>query len=232
MKQFIAVVLSTVMIYGVCFAGEKSVLNEEKDKISYSIGYQMGSNMKSQGMEIDQEILVKGIQDGMSGTGPLMSPQEMNKTLVELRQKILAAQQKGRTKVDRKNLVEGKAFLEKNGKKDGIKTLPSGLQYKVLKEGEGQAPKASDTVTVHYRGTLINGTEFDSSYSRGEPTTFQLNRVIRGWTEGLQIMKPGAKYQLFIPPELAYGERDAGAKIGPNSTLIFEVELISVKPTE
>ena len=131
-----------------------------------------------------------------------------------------------------KNRESGKAFLESNAKKEGVKTVQSGLQYKVLTEGNGEPPKATDTVTVHYRGTLLDGTEFDSSYSRNQPATFALNRVIAGWTEGLQLMKPGAKHMLFIPPELAYGERGAGAQIGPNSTLIFEVELLDVKSND
>ena len=126
------------------------------------------------------------------------------------------------------NLARGKAFLEENAKKEGVKTLPSGLQYRVIQEGSGATPGATDTVTVNYRGTLIDGTEFDSSYSRGKPATFRADRVIRGWTEALQMMKEGAKWELFIPPDLAYGERGAGGKIGPNSTLVFEVELVSV----
>ena len=131
-----------------------------------------------------------------------------------------------------KNLADGKAFLAENAKVEGVKTLPSGLQYQVLSEGEGSPPAASDTVTVQYRGTLIDGSEFDSSYERGEPATFSLDRVIPGWTEGLQLMRPGAKYRLFIPPELAYGERGGGGKIAPNSALVFEVELLSVQPAE
>ncbi|MDX1815211.1 MAG: FKBP-type peptidyl-prolyl cis-trans isomerase, partial [Thermodesulfobacteriota bacterium] len=145
------------------------------------------------------------------------------------KKKIVAAQREERKKAAEKNLAEGKSFLEKNAKKEGVKTLPSGLQYKVLKKGSGISPKKTDTVTVNYKGTLIDGTEFDSSYKRGKPATFRVGGVIAGWTEGLQLMKPGAKWQLFIPPNLAYGERGAGARIAPNSTLIFEVELVSVQ---
>ena len=131
-----------------------------------------------------------------------------------------------------KNTAAGEKFLAENKKKDGVKTTASGLQYKVLKEGSGAAPKETDTVVTNYRGTLIDGTEFDSSYKRGQPAVFPVNRVIKGWTEALQLMKPGSKYQLFIPASLAYGERGAGQEIGPNSTLIFEVELISIKSAE
>jgi FKBP-type peptidyl-prolyl cis-trans isomerase FklB len=138
----------------------------------------------------------------------------------------MAAQQKEQAA---KNLVESRAFLAENGKKEGIKTLPSGLQYKVLTEGSGKSPKAEDNVTVNYKGTLINGTEFDSSYKRGQPATFQVKGVIKGWIEALQLMKEGSKWQLFIPPELGYGERGAGPLIPPNSALIFEVELIAIK---
>jgi FKBP-type peptidyl-prolyl cis-trans isomerase FklB len=141
----------------------------------------------------------------------------------------MAARQRESKERAEKNLAEGKAFLEENKKKEGIKTLPSGLQYKVITEGSGRTPKATDTVTVHYRGTLINGTEFDSSYKKGQPATFQVSGVVRGWTEALQLMKEGSKWQLFIPSELAYGERAAGPQIPPGSTLIFEVELISIK---
>jgi FKBP-type peptidyl-prolyl cis-trans isomerase FklB len=179
-------------------------------------------------VDLNTEAVVQGMKDAAAGATPLMSPQEMNKTLVELKNKIVAAQQEERKKAGEKNLAEGKAFLAENAKKEGVKTLPSGLQYKAIKEGDGPMPKATDTVTVHYRGSLIDGTEFDSSYSRNQPATFPANGVIKGWTEALQLMKTGAKWELFIPPDLAYGERGAGQVIGPNSTLIFEVELLSI----
>ena len=153
----------------------------------------------------------------------------MQSTLTGFRQRMADAQQKTLKEQGGKNLAEGKAFLAENGKKQGVKTLPSGLQYKVLSEGSGKAPTKTDTVTVHYRGILISGTEFDSSIARGQPATFKVDGVIPGWTEALQMMKEGAKWQLFIPPELAYGERGMPPRIYPHSTLIFEVELISVK---
>jgi FKBP-type peptidyl-prolyl cis-trans isomerase len=161
-----------------------------------------------------------------------MTPEEMRQALTELKQQAAAAAKQQREEQAGKNLEEGKAFLAENARKEGVRTLPSGLQYQVLSQGEGDPPAATDTVTVHYRGTLVDGSEFDSSYGRGEPATFPLDRVIRGWTEGLRLMRPGAKYRLFVPPELAYGERGGGPKIGPNSTLVFEVELLSVQRAE
>jgi FKBP-type peptidyl-prolyl cis-trans isomerase FklB len=158
-----------------------------------------------------------------------MTAEEIRATITSLQQRLMASQQKVLKEQAAKNLSVSKAFLAENGKKEGIKTLPSGLEYKVLTEGSGKMPKAEDTVTVHYKGTLIDGTEFDSSYKRGQPATFKVKGVIKGWTEALQLMKEGSKWQLFIPPELGYGERAAGPQIPPNSALIFEVELISVK---
>ena len=155
-----------------------------------------------------------------------MTQQEMNETLVDLKKKVVAEEQRQKTEAAGKNLQEGKAFLAENAKKKDVTTLPSGLQYKVIEKGSGASPKKTDSVTVHYKGTLIDGTEFDSSYARGKPATFRVDGVIAGWTEALQLMKPGAKWQLFIPANLAYGERGAGSRIGPNSALIFEVELI------
>ena len=211
-----------------CFAGEKPELKGQKDKESYSLGYQFGQSLKLQGLDINLEVYTSGIRDALGGTKPPLSQEEMQKTVSELQQRLMAARQKELKEMGVKNLAEGKAFLEENKKKEGVKTLPSGLQYKVLKEGTGKTPKATDEVTVNYKGTFINGTEFDSSYKRGKPATFQLDKVIRGWTEALQVMKEGSKWQLFIPPELAYGDR-GGGPIPPNTTLIFEVELISVK---
>jgi FKBP-type peptidyl-prolyl cis-trans isomerase FklB len=170
------------------------------------------------------------VQDALLGKEPLMTPQEIRTTLVDLQKKVAAVQDQKRKVEEEKILAQGKTFLAENRKKEGVKTLPSGLQYRIVAEGSGKTPKSTDTVTVHYRGTLIDGTEFDNSYSRGKPATFGVGRVIAGWTEALQLMKEGARWQLFIPPDLAYGEKGAGSKIPPNSTLIFEVELISVEP--
>ena len=220
--------LSAVLLFSGCNPDQKPQLQDETDRVNYSLGQQLGGDFKRQGVEIRPELVVKGIQDALSGAEPLMTTEEMNKTLLDVRKRVFTAQREERMKAAQDNLARGKAFLEENAKKEGVKTLPSGLQYKVIQEGSGATPGATDTVTVNYRGTLIDGTEFDSSYSRGKPATFRADRVIRGWTEALQMMKEGAKWELFIPPDLAYGERGAGGKIGPNSTLVFEVELVSV----
>lgn len=229
MKYFLITLLSVALLSSVCYADEKLDLKDQKDKESYSLGYQFGQNLKSQGVEINLDIYTSGIRDALGGKDSLMSQEEIRATIEELQKRVMAARQKELKEKAEKNLSESKAFLEENRKKEGIKTLPSGLQYKILVEGSGKTPKVTDTVTVHYRGTLINGSEFDSSYKKGQPSTFQVKSVIRGWSEALQLMKGGSRWQLFIPPELAYGESAGGGQISPNSTLIFEVELISVK---
>jgi FKBP-type peptidyl-prolyl cis-trans isomerase FklB len=228
MKGRIAVVtLAMVLAAGPLWAQDLK-LETEDQKISYSVGYQVGGDFKRQGQHIDPEAMVRGVQDALSDGKPLLAEKEMSDLLVQLKQKIMMVQQEERERISRESAAAGKIFLAENAKKKGVKALPSGLQYEVLKEGSGdKTPAATDTVTVQYRGTLIDGTEFDSSYSRGQPATFQLDKVIKGWTEGVQLMKPGAKYKFFIPPELAYGPR-GGGRIPPNSTLIFEVELVSI----
>jgi FKBP-type peptidyl-prolyl cis-trans isomerase FklB len=210
-------------------AQEGRVLKNQKEKISYSIGMQIGKDFKKQSIDVDPEVLLKGIQDGTSGGKALMTEQEVRETLTAFQKERMAKQEEETKKIGEKNKKEGEAFLAENKKKEGVKTLASGLQYKVIKPGTGKKPKSTDTVTTHYRGTLIDGTEFDSSYSRGQPATFPVHGVIPGWTEALQLMEEGAKWQLFIPSKLAYGERGAGNAIGPNATLIFEVELISIQ---
>ncbi len=227
MRLVFAAILSVGLLSNLCLAGQKPTLKDTKDKESYSLGYQFGQSVKGQGVDLDLDIYAAGIRDGLSGATPQLSQEEMRATVTELQRKIAAARQKELKDVADKNLAEGKAFLEENKKKEGVTSLPDGLQYKVLTEGSGKTPKAADNVTVNYKGTFINGAEFDSSYKRGTPATFRLDKVIRGWTEALQLMKEGSKWQLFIPPELGYGEQGAGP-IPPNSTLIFEVELISV----
>jgi len=212
-----------------CFAGEKPELKDQKDKESYSLGYMFGQSLKAQGLDINLEVYNAGIRDAVGGMNPLLSQEEIQKTVVEIQKRVMAARQKEIKEMAEKNLLESGAFLEENKKKEGVKALPSGLQYKVLAEGTGsKTPAATSQVTVNYRGALLNGVEFDSSYKRGKPATFQVDKVIRGWGEALQLMKEGSKWQLFIPPELGYGDRGAGP-IPPNSALIFEVELISVK---
>jgi FKBP-type peptidyl-prolyl cis-trans isomerase FklB len=200
-------------------------LKDPKDKASYSIGLNIGRNFKRQNVELNPDALVAGVKDALSGAKPALNETEERDAMMTL-QKDAMEKQKA---MGEKNAAEGKKFLDENKKKEGVKSTASGLQYKVIKDGNGQQPKASDTVTVDYRGTLIDGTEFDSSYKRGQPATFPLNGVIKGWTEGLQLMKTGAKYQFFIPADLAYGARQMGPDIPPNSTLIFEVELKSVQ---
>jgi FKBP-type peptidyl-prolyl cis-trans isomerase FklB len=228
MRRALTAVAFLALSSGLCAAGETPEIKDENDKISYSIGHQIGDDFKRQGVELRSDLVVKGIKDAMDGSKPLMTPEEMNRTLVELKRKVTVAQQGGAKKAAEKSRAAGEAFLAENRKKEGVVTLPSGLQYKVLKEGEGEPPGPAARVTVQYRGTLLDGTEFDSSYKRNQPATFKVNGVIRGWTEALQLMKPGAKWQLFIPANLAYGDRGAGASIPPGSTLIFEVELLSV----
>ena len=201
-------------------------LKDLKDKASYSIGMNIGMNFKKQNVDLNPDALLAGVKDALSGKKPALSEAEAREVMTTWSKEL---QDKQKAMAD-KNAADGKKYLDDNKKKEGVKTTASGLQYKALKEGNGPQPKAADTVTVDYKGTLIDGTEFDSSYKRGEPATFPLNGVIKGWTEGLQLMKTGAKYQFFIPADLAYGQRAMGPDIAPNSTLIFEVELKSVQP--
>ena len=196
-------------------------INTEMEKVSYSLGVNIASSLKQQGWELDAKSLSDAFVDVFNGNKLLIDEKEASSILQNYQQKIA-------NKTLEKNSTLGKEFLEKNAKKDGVITTSSGLQYKVLKEGDGESPKETDKVEVHYHGTLIDGTVFDSSVDRGESITFPVNGVIPGWVEALQLMKTGAKYKLFIPSELAYGNRGQG-KIGPNSTLIFEVELIAIK---
>jgi FKBP-type peptidyl-prolyl cis-trans isomerase FklB len=204
-------------------------LKSEKDKVSYVIGYQIGSNFKRDGIEVDTNLMVSALKDALAGTPSTMTPEESQKVMETL-QNSLRAKAEAKQKADgEKNAKAGKEFLATNGKKAGWKTLPSGLQYKIVKEGSGASPKATDTVKTNYKGTLIDGTEFDSSYKRGQPATFPVNGVIKGWTEALQLMKPGAKWELAVPSDLAYGERGAGGTIGPNATLLFDVELLGIE---
>jgi len=229
MKYLLTIVLVIGFLFSVSLAAETIELKDQKDKESYSFGYQFGQSLKAQGLDISLKIYTYGIKDALAGKEPQMSQEEIRTTIAEVQKRIMAARQKDLMEKSAKNLEEGKKFLAENQKKEGIKTLPSGLQYKILAEGSGKMPKAEDRVTVNYKGTLTDGTEFDSSYKRGQPATLPVNGVIKGWTEALQLMKEGSNWQLFIPPELAYGERGASSTIPTNSALIFEVELISVK---
>jgi len=229
MKQVLCTILCIFLIFGVCLAGESPALKDQREKESYSLGFQFGKSMKVQGVDIDLDIYTSAIRDALSGEKPRMKPNEIRATIQGLQQRLALARHETQKKQAENNLAKGKAFLTENGKKQGVKTLPSGLQYKVLSEGTGKTPRKDGTVTVQYRGTLIDGEEFDSSIVRGKPATFKVNGVILGWTEALQLMKEGAKWQLFIPPDLAYGERGMQPQIPPQSTLVFEIELISVE---
>jgi len=225
MKVKMIVILGILFLVSQVNAQEKLVLKNQKEKVSYIIGMDIGSNLKKQSIDVDPNILAKGMKDALSGEKPLLTEQEIQETMLAFQKEMMAKQ----AEIGKKNKAEGEAFLAENKKKEGVKILPSGLQYKVIKAGTGKTPKLTDTVTAHYRGTLINGTEFDSSYKRGQPASFQVSGVIRGWTEALQLMQEGSKWQLFIPSNLAYGEPGAGRDIGSNATLIFEVELISIQ---
>ena len=218
MKIQLIVVLGIVLLASQVSAQEKTDLKNQKEKISYIIGMDIGNNLKKQSVEVDPNILAKGIGDALAGGKPFLTEQEIRDTMAVFQKEMAAKKKK-----------EGEVFLAENKKKDGVKTLPSGLQYKVIKKGSGKKPTSSDTVTTNYRGTLIDGTEFDSSYRRGQPATFPVKGVIPGWTEALQLMEVGSKWQLFVPSNLAYGERGASPNIGPNATLIFEIELISIQ---
>jgi len=217
-------------------AADVSGLKTAREKLSYSVGLQLGTSLKEIKEDIDFSVAVRGIEDSFNDKKLLLTQEEIMKELTAFSQKmqkkqmkIMEEQKKKMDVLGKENKKQGEAFLAENKKKKDVITTKSGLQYIVLSKGEGKKPKATDQVKVHYKGTLINGTEFDSSYKRGEPVTFPANRVIPGWTEALQLMNVGSKYQLFIPSNLAYGERAAGPQIGPNATLIFEVELLSIE---
>jgi FKBP-type peptidyl-prolyl cis-trans isomerase FklB len=229
MKSGLIIALGIGILAGQVYA-QDVVLKTQKDKVSYSIGMDIGMTLKNQSIEVDPAILSRGIKDSMSGQKPLMAEQEIRDTIAAFQKEMMAKQQELAKQMGEKNKKQGEAFLAENKKKEGVKTLASGLQYKVIKVGTGKKPKATDTVTTNYRGTLVDGTEFDSSARQGKPATFPVNGVIPGWTEALQLMEEGAKWQLFIPSNLAYGERGTqGGPIGPNAALIFDIELISIQ---
>jgi FKBP-type peptidyl-prolyl cis-trans isomerase FklB len=227
--SFVALTGLVMTLQTASAADDKPVLKDQKEKVSYGIGMSIATQLKSQGAEVDVDLVAKAMKDVLSGGSTLMTQQEMQETMrawqMEMRNKYMEKQ-----KVEgEKNKKEGEAFLAENAKKPGVISLPDGLQYKVLVAGTGKSPTSNDVVKAHYKGTLIDGTEFDSSYSRGQPFTTPVTRVIRGWTEALLKMKVGDKWQLFIPGNLAYGERGSPPKIGPNAVLIFEMELLGVE---
>jgi len=214
-------ILSLVVLLGFSSINAQN-LNTEMEKVSYSLGVNVAKSVKSQGLEsIDSDAIAKAFKDVFEGNTLEISEEEANIVLQDYFGKLANEKQKV-------NVEAGQKFLDENAKRDGVITTATGLQYEVLKEGSGDSPKETDNVTVHYHGTLIDGTVFDSSVDRGQPATFPVNGVIPGWVEALQLMNAGAKYKLFIPSNLAYGERGAGGAIGPNATLVFEVELISI----
>ncbi len=223
-KTILLTFLALTVSLSTAVAKEELALDTEKKKISYAVGRNIGESVLASGIDIDFDVFTASVKEAMVGAPGRLTEAEKK----EVGAAIQKQQQDHAAKVTGENKSIGQEFLGKNAKKDGVKVLPSGLQYKVVTAGTGKSPGSSDSVTVHYRGTLIDGTVFDSSIKRGQPATFPVNGVIKGWTEALQLMKEGAKWQLFIPSDLAYGERGAGANIGPHATLIFDVELIKI----
>jgi FKBP-type peptidyl-prolyl cis-trans isomerase FklB len=227
MRLILAIVMTALPAL-VC-AQEAPALKTEKDRLSYAMGMDLGAQLKSVSVDIDAAVFAEGLKAGLAGAKTALTPDEAKAVITEL-QKSLATRQAAAAKVaGEKNRTEGEAFLAANKAKPGVVTLPSGLQYKILTAGAGKTAAATDTVVCQYRGTLIDGREFDSSYRRGEPASFPVNKVIKGFSESLQLMPVGSKWQVFIPSNLAYAERGAGADIGPNATLIFEIELVAIK---
>jgi FKBP-type peptidyl-prolyl cis-trans isomerase FklB len=208
--------------------GPSAALQTKKDRASYALGMNFGSGLKAQSEELDPKLVLQGMKDALAGKA-LLTQDEERAALAELQADMQKQMEAKMQQLGDANKKEGEAFLAANKTKEGVVTLPSGLQYKILKEGTGPKPAATDTVVCNYRGTLVNGKEFDSSYRRGQPATFPVSGVIRGWTEALQLMPVGSKWELFLPSELAYGARGAGPDIGPNATLIFDVELLSIQ---
>ncbi|NNF97542.1 MAG: FKBP-type peptidyl-prolyl cis-trans isomerase [Halobacteria archaeon] len=223
MKRTLMVVACTMGLVGAVQAAELKLENDAK-KLSYTLGFQIAQNLARQGMALDAEAASRAVHDVFSGTKPLLSAEEMQAVV----QRVQKAAVEKRNTIGETNQKAGDAFLAENKAKDGVKTLKSGLQYKVVKAGTGKSPAATDEVEVHYEGRLINGKVFDSSIQRGKSISFGVNKVIKGWTEALQLMKEGARWQVYIPSKLAYGKNGAGNAIGPNETLIFDVELIKV----
>jgi FKBP-type peptidyl-prolyl cis-trans isomerase FklB len=225
MKNLIAVAMIVCLVAGTSIAQDSTMSKSSNDKLSYSIGVNIGKNIKMERMQFNNEFLLLGIRDALNDSLTLMTEQQIDSTLTAVQQEMMAK----RFAEAEKNKKAGEAFLAANKKNKGVVSLPSGLQYKIITKGKGKKPKATQTVSCHYRGMLIDSTEFDNSYKRGVPAEFPLNGVIKGWTEGLQLMPVGSKWELYIPSELAYGEQGRGQIIPPNSTLIFEIELLSIK---
>ena len=213
---------------GAATPSDNSVFKNQKDKVSYAIGLDVGGTLRKQSIDVDPNVFLQGLKDALANSKPQMSDEEIRATMTQLQTDMRARQEQKMKEAAETNKKEGDAFLAANKSKEGVVTLPDGLQYKIMSPGAGPKPTAADTVVCNYRGTFINGTEFDSSYKRNQPATFQLGGVIKGWTEALQLMPVGSKWQLFIPPDLAYGPSGKGP-IGPETTLVFEVELVSIQ---
>jgi|WetSurMetagenome_2_1015567.scaffolds.fasta_scaffold95179_1 FKBP-type peptidyl-prolyl cis-trans isomerase FklB len=211
---------------------EESAFKTLKEKVSYAIGMAFGRDTKTQGIELDPDIFIRGFKDTVSGAKPAMTDEEAQMAMTAFQSEMMVKKQEEMKKAGEENKKLGEAFLTENKGKEGVKTTASGLQYKIVKEGVGKKPTAQDTVSVNYKGSLVDGKEFDSSYKRNQPAVFPVSGVIPGWTEALQLMKTGSKYEVVIPSALAYGEAGAGGVIPPNATLVFEVELISINPPE
>jgi FKBP-type peptidyl-prolyl cis-trans isomerase FklB len=227
MKAFLVVVLSFVLV--ACQNNTQDTkLSTLKDSVSYSIGMDIGKNLKNQSVEVVPEILAHGIKDILDSNKTVLTEEQSQAVMMELQKQLMAKHEEKMNIQKEKNKADGEAFLAENKKKEGVVTLPSGLQYKILTPGTGKKPKENETVTVNYVGNLIDGTEFDSSIKRGQPASFPVHGVVKGWIEALQLMPVGSKWQLFVPSDLAYGEQGAGGVIGPNATLIFEIELLSI----
>jgi len=225
MKFRVLLALAAMAFAGSSLAVDDLSKGSDKQKFGYAVGFQIGQDLRQGGLDVDPDAFSQAVRDVLTNSPPKMSREDMQAAIEKFQQQQ-AAQQAAKAE---KSLKEGQAFLAANKTKQGVVTRPSGLQYLVVKEGSGKSPAATDTVEVNYRGTLIDGTEFDSSYSRGQTVSFPVNQVIQGWQEVLPLMKTGAQWKVYIPSNLAYGERGAGANIGPNETLVFDIELISIK---
>lgn len=221
--------ISMLILFSSTSNAASSLIKTEKDKLSYTIGADIGENFRKQNINIDVKVLLQGLNDAINEKKLLMSTEQMEHTLQNFQKGMIKKKAEEFKGISQKNKKEGENFLKANKGKKGIKTTKSGLQYKVITQGKGRLPSTKDTVTVNYKGTLLDGTVFDSTEKTGKPVSFKLTEVIKGWTEILQKMKPGARCKVFIPPELAYGERGVGGPIGPNATLIFDIHLVSIK---
>jgi len=226
--KLLMTILGFGLLAGQAYAGEQPDLKTDKEKVNYAIGVNIIGNIKQQGVEIDLDLVMKGMKDAYSGGKLPLSDEDLRIAIDRYQTAVRQKRSQMTAKAAEDNKKEGEAFLAKNKKKEGVVLLPSGLQYKILKSGDGRKPTDADTVECNYRGTLMNGAEFDSSHRTGKPASLKVSGVIPGWTEALKMMTVGSKWQIFVPSQLAYGERGSG-RIGPNATLIFEVELLAIK---